>query len=162
MAFITRSALKALWIAAFQPAEANYDDVWDSFEKATQTVTITAGAETSMEVRYTGDVAPTLTKEAAGEYRIDLGLLTGRVSFTWRESSGTLTGANSIKLKVRDGDGAYRHILPAVFSSTTGDEYTPQQGVTRKFTEPIAGDTVLELANISGVPGDWRVIGTIL
>jgi hypothetical protein len=33
MAFITRSALKALWVTAFQPAETNYDDVWDSHEK---------------------------------------------------------------------------------------------------------------------------------
>lgn len=161
MAFLTRSALKALWVAAFQPAETNYDDVWDSHEKAPQVVTLSASSETSMEVRYNGDTAPTLTKEANGEYRLDLGSLTGRVSFTWRESSGTLTASNSLKLKVRDADGNYRHVIPVVFSSSSGDEFTPQLGVTRKFTEPIAGDTVLELANMSNVPGDWRVIGTI-
>jgi hypothetical protein len=161
MAFITRSALKALWVTAFQPAETNYDDVWDSHEKAPRLATLSASAETSMEVRYNGDTAPTLTKEANGEYRLDLGVLTGRVSFRWLEASGTLTGSNSLKLKVRDADGSFRHVIAKVFSSTTGDEFTPQAGVTHRFTEPTAGDAVLELANISNVPGDWRVIGII-
>lgn len=161
MAFQTRTALKALWVALFQPAEVNYDDVWDSHEKAPRTATLSASSETSMEVQYNGDTEPTLTKEANGEYRLDLGTITGRVSFTWRQSGGTLTTGQALKLKVRDADGNYRHVNARVFSSTSGDEFTPQLGVTHKFTEPIAGDTVLELANMNGIPGDWRVIGTI-
>jgi hypothetical protein len=161
MAFLTRTQLKALWVQLFQPQETNYDDVWDSHEKAPRTATITAGAETSMEVRYNGDAAPTLTKEANGEYRLDLATTTGRVSFVWRESGGTLTTANSIKLKVRDADGSYRHTLATVFSSTSGDEFGPSASVTRKYTEPVAGDTVIEFANMSNVPGDWRIIGII-
>lgn len=161
MAFLTRTQLKALWVTLFTPAETNYDDVWDSHEKAPRTATLSASAETSMEIRYNGDTEPTLTKEANGEYRLDLAATTGRVSFVWREASGTLTGSNSLKLKVRDADGSYRHVIARVFSSTTGDEYTPQLGITHKFTEPLAGDAVLELANMSNVPGDWRVIGVI-
>ena len=162
MAFVTRTALKALWVSLFTPAETNYDDVWDSHEKAPRSATIDASGETSMEVRYNSDTAPTLTKEANGEYRIELAETTGRVSFVWRESSGTLTASNSLKLKVRDADGDYRHVIARVFSSATGDEYTPQLGVTHKFTEPTAGDAVLELANMNGIPGDWRVVGVIV
>lgn len=162
MAFQTRATLKALWVQLFTPAESNYDDVWDSHEKAPRTATLNASSETSMEVRYNGDVEPTLTKEANGEYRLELGAITGHVSFVWRESGGTLTGSNSLKLKVRDADGSYRHTIARVFSSTSGDEITPLAGVTHKFTEPTAGDAVLELANMSGVPGDWRVVGMIV
>lgn len=161
MAFVTRSALKALWVAAFQPAEANYDDVWDSHEKAPRTVTLSASSETSMEVRYNGDVEPTLTKEANGEYRLDLGSLTGRVGFTWRESGATATGTGSLKLKVRDADGLYRHTIAEVYSDSTGDQFGPLQSVTKNQTEPIVGDTVLEFKNIGNVSGDWRICGVI-
>lgn len=158
----TRAELEALWILDFEPQEVNYDDVWESFEKTTRSATLIAGAETSMVIRYQSDTPPALSKDAAGEYLLVLGSKTGSVSFVWYGTSATETGAGSLKLKVRDTDGAYRHLVCQVYSDTTGDEYTAILSVTKKATQPVAGDTLTEIKNIGNVSGVWRIHATIV
>lgn len=123
--------------------------------------TLSASGETSLEIRYFGDTAPTLTKEAAGEYRLDLATGTSRVSFVWRGASASETTAGSVKLKIRDADGEYRHPIVQVFSDTNGDMYTHLESVRQKQTEPASGDTLLEVRNIGNVSAPWRLNGII-
>jgi hypothetical protein len=122
-------------------------------------ITLDASGETSMTVRYLG-TDPTLTKDAAGEYTLALAADTQGVSFVWNEAGGTLTGANSLKLKVTDASGAYRYVTLDVYD-TTGNRYTDLQSITQKATQPTAGEALHELSNMSNVPGDWRIVGII-
>lgn len=162
MAYLSRQQLRDLWIQNFQPQEINYDDVWESFEKATRIATLTASGETSLVIRYQSDTAPVLSKEANGEYLLILAADTGAVSLKWLGVSGTETAQGSVKLKVRDLAGGFRHVQCGVYSNLTGDEFGALQSVTKNATEPVAGDTVLEIKNINNVAGNWRVVGTIV
>jgi len=123
------------------------------------TSSLDASGETSMTVRYLG-TAPTLTKDAAGEYTLALAADTQGVSFVWNESGGTLTGSNSLKLKITDAGSAYRYATLDVYDST-GNQYTPLQSITQKATQPSAGEVLHEISNMSNVPGDWRIVGII-
>ena len=162
MAFKTISQFMSLWINGFIPNGVHYDDVWDSHEKASRVTTLDASGETSMRVKFQGDTTPTLAKEANGEYLLTIGARTGQVAFSWTESGGTLTGSNSLKLKIRDIAGYYLSCTINVHSLTTGDEYSQAAGVTVKRTRPIAGTTLTEIANVGNVPGDWLIIGTVI
>ena len=159
MAILTRTALKALWVTAYTPTESDYDNVWDSFEKSWQTATLSASSETSMKVKYAGDVEPTLTKTAAGEYRLDIAAGVTLKGFHWQKSGGTLTGSGSVKLAIRDAGSNYLMGVFQVYSDTNGDEAPAT--VTRKQTKPAGGDVLLEVSNIGGITGDWIIVGAI-
>src|SRR6056297_2869389 len=82
-----------------QPDENDFIDVFDSFEKKSRTATLDAAGETSMFIRYQGDTAPVLSKDANGEYSLVLGANTGNVSIEWDGVGATANGANSVILK---------------------------------------------------------------
>ena len=161
MAIRTRTYFKDLWVQLFTPQEVNYDDVWDSHERISRVAMLAASLETSMQVRWQGDVVPTLAKEANGEYLLTLGAQTGLVSFRWKGINDTLTASNSLKLKVVDTDGNDRHCVCHVHSQTTGDEYGQLAGVNQKRTNPQAGQTLLELSNMNNVPGEWLIVAVV-
>ena len=152
----------SLWINGFIPNGVHYDDVWDSHEKASRVTTISASGETSMRIKFQGDTTPTLTKEANGEYLLTIGARTGQVAFSWTKSGGTLTGAGTLKLKIRDISGYYLFCTINVHAQSTGDEFGQAAGVVVKRTRPIAGTTLTEIANVASVPSDWLIIGTII
>lgn len=161
MAYKTISQFLAQWIDGFIPFAVNYQDVWDSHEKVSQVATLNASGETSMRIKYQGDVAPILTKLAAGSYQLDIGLKTGSATFVWRESGGTLSGG-ALQLTIVNADTDLLWPSLRIYSSTTGDEYTAGIGVTQNITEPSGTKTLTIITNVNNIPGDWIVTGAIL
>jgi len=128
---------------------------------APTTDTLTASSETSMRIKYTGSTAPTLAKTAAGEYTLTVAAATDITGFVWYESGATFTGSNSIKLTITDADGETLYGNYTVLQGSTGDEIGQLAGIVIRQTNPLAGDCLVEVPNMSSVSGDFIIIGKI-
>lgn len=126
---------------------------------APTTDTLTASAETSMRIKYTGSAAPALSKTGAGEYLLTVPTGTDLTGFVWYESGATFTGSNSVKLTIRDADGESLFGNYTIIQSTTGDEIGQLAGIVVRQTIPTAGDVTAEFPNMSSISGDFIIVG---
>jgi len=133
---------------------------------ATTLVTLNAGSETTLRVRYEGATAPLFTKSRDGNYLLVSGAASRVLSFVWRGTPGggvdpaTYTGG-AVNLLIRDADGEQLYGVYEVISETTGQDARNIPGVLLSQTAPTAGDTNLNLPNAASISGGFIIIGKI-
>jgi hypothetical protein len=125
---------------------------------APTTDTLTASAETSMRIKYTGTTAPALSKTSAGQYLLTVPAGTDITGFVWYESGATFTGG-AVKLTIRDADGESLYGNYTILQSSTGDEVGQLSGIVVRQTTPLAGDVLVTFPNMSSISGDFIITG---
>lgn len=144
------------------PTQQDYYDFFDSFDRKSRLATLTADSPViTMKVRYQGDTAPTLTKDAAGEFSLDIPSGTLIKGFHVRGDDNNLTATNTFELTITDADGESIMMTVQVFAQSNGLQYGPSGSVLTYQTEPSAGDVKLVFTNFQNFGGSgWIVAAT--
>lgn len=113
-------------------------------------VTLAASGETSMKLRYIGASAPTLTKDATGQYRLNIPSGTEVLSANWTCNNTHLSGG-SIKLTVDSAAGSELYAAVTIIALSNNDvSNLPALGIVIDQTLAAAGEVAITLPNVSG------------
>ncbi len=117
---------------------------------ATTWATISAAGETSMKIKYEGATAPTLTKDAAGIFRLNVPTGTEIHSANWTANNTNLD-AGTIKLVVDSADNReYFAVINIIALSNNNVANLVSTGVTINQAVTATGEVTVTMPNVNG------------
>lgn len=114
---------------------------------------IQAGSETSLQIRYFGATAPTLTKDSNGRFRLNIPSGTQPIGvLSWTFNNTNLNPSNEIILIIDDADGYFYDVVIELHDATTGQRIDPTlSGMVSSEVHTAAGEVTITIPNANAV-----------
>ena len=160
MSIVSKTTLKSYFETGDKPTEGEYIDLIDSLAHTNDVpvtsstlnqVELSASGETSLWLTYSGSSAPTMSKDAAGTFRLTVAAGVIPVSFNWKANNTNLTAGNEIKLIIEDDD-EQEWFLSCQILALGSNQLADMHGLGTAPTESetAAGEVTVTWPNMNG------------